>query len=182
MSDYQLRERSTTTGDYNFIAGRLAFLPLATEVKTDVDIGDGTLGTYELVTGETIGSTGDFYPKMQVTANRLLNNKGQIVALKKVVAGEYDPATGSVTNTITTQAGIGAVVVWNARQIDGTLIKLGDKRLLLSPLNTDGDVLTAPVLGDKVTDAAGAVYTLVAPLKTISPAGTAILYDCNMRV
>jgi len=48
-------------------------------------------------------------------------------------------------------------------------------------MNTAGAALTAPVLGDTVTDAASVVYTLVAPLKTISPAGTAVLYDCNLR-
>uniref|UniRef100_A0A6M3LF83 Putative structural protein n=1 Tax=viral metagenome TaxID=1070528 RepID=A0A6M3LF83_9ZZZZ len=123
-----------------------------------------------------------FYSRMQKTANKLLLGKGQTVTITHVVPGTYDPETGLVTNTTTTQTGTGAVMDWDARQVDGTLIKIGDKRLLLSPLNTAGAVLTAPVLGDTVTDAADVVYTLVAPLKTISPAGTAVLYDCNMRV
>ena len=122
-----------------------------------------------------------FYSRMQKTANKLLLGKGQAVTLTHVVPGTYDPATGGVTNTTTTQTGTGAIVEWDARQVDGTLIKIGDKKLLLSPLNTAGTVLTAPVLGDTVTDAAGTVYTLVAPLNTLSPAGTAVLYDCNMR-
>lgn len=122
-----------------------------------------------------------FYPRMQKTANKLLLGKGQTVTITHVVPGVYDPATGGVTNTETTQTGTGAVIEWDARQIDGTLVRVGDRRLLLSPLNTAGAALTAPVLGDTVTDAAGVVYTLVAPLKTVSPAGTAVLYDCNMR-
>ena len=122
-----------------------------------------------------------FYSRMQKTANKLLLGKGQAVTLTHVVPGTYDPATGGVTNTTTTQTGTGAIVEWDARQVDGTLIKIGDKKLLLSPLNTAGTVLTAPVLGDTVTDAAGTVYTLVAPLNTLSPSGTAVLYDCNMR-
>ena len=121
-----------------------------------------------------------FYDRMQKTSNRLLVGKGQTVTLKHTVAGTYTPGTG-ITNTTTEQTGTGAVVDWDARQVDGTLIKTGDKRLLLSPLNTAGTALTAPVLGDTVTDAASVVHTLVAPLKTISPAGTAVLYDCNMR-
>ena len=122
-----------------------------------------------------------FYQRMQKTSNRLLIGKGQAVTITHVVPGTYDPATGGVTNTETTQKGTGAVVDWNANQIDGTLIQAGDKQLLLSPLNTAGAALTAPVLGDTVTDAASVVYTLVAPLKTVSPAGTPVLYDCNMR-
>jgi len=122
-----------------------------------------------------------FYSRMQKTSNKLLLGKGQTVTLTHVVPGTYDPATGGVTNTTTTQAGTGAVMEWDARQVDGTLIKIGDKQLLLSPLNTAGAALTAPVLGDTVTDAAATVYTLVAPLNTLSPSGTAVLYTCNMR-
>ncbi|MBC8392608.1 MAG: hypothetical protein H8E17_08605 [Deltaproteobacteria bacterium] len=122
-----------------------------------------------------------FYSRMQKTSNKLLLGKGQTVTITHVVPGTYDPATGGVTNTTTTQTGTGAVMEWDARQVDGTLIKIGDKKLLLSPLNTAGTVLTAPVLGDTVTDAAGTVYTLVAPLSTLSPSGTAVLYTCNMR-
>ena len=121
-----------------------------------------------------------FYDRMQKTSNRLLISKGQAVTLKHTVVGTYVPGEG-VTNTVTTQYGTGAVTEWDSRQVDGTLIMIGDKRLLLSPLNTSGAALTAPVLGDTVTDAAGKVYTLTAPLETLSPAGTVILYTCNMR-
>ena len=70
---------------------------------------------------------------------------------------------------------------WDSRQIDGSLIKIGDRHLLLSPLNTAGAALTAPVLGDTITDAAGVIYTLTAPLKILAPAGVAVLYDVNLR-
>jgi len=121
-----------------------------------------------------------FYDRMQKTANRLLVGKGQAVTLNHTVAGTYAPGEG-VTTTVSTQYGTGAVVDWDARQVDGTLVKTGDKRLLLSALNTAGVALTAPVLGDTITDAAGKVYTLTAPLETLSPAGTPVLYTCNMR-
>ena len=121
-----------------------------------------------------------FYEKMQKTSDRLLISKGQAVVLKHTVVGEYVPGSG-VETTVSTQYGTGAVVDWESRQVDGTLVKIGDKRLLLSPLNTSGAALTAPVLGDTVTDTAGKVYTLTAPLETLSPAGTVILYTCNLR-
>ncbi len=121
------------------------------------------------------------YTKPRSTANTLLKKFGQAVTLIKVVPGTYNPAAGTVSNTTTTQYGTGAIIEWAANQIDGSLIRATDKRLLLSPLNSAGAVLTAPVLGDTVTDAAGVVYTLVEPLKTVSPAGTAVLFDCNLR-
>ena len=120
------------------------------------------------------------YSKTSKTANRLVKNFGQALTLTHVVAGTYVPGAG-ITNTTTTQYGYGAIVNWDSRQIDGSLILATDKKLLLSPLNTAGTALTAPVLEDKVTDAAGKVYTIVAPLNTMNPAGTAVLYEVNLR-
>jgi len=123
-----------------------------------------------------------FYDKMQVTANRLLLSKGQGVTITHIVPGTYDPSTGGVTDPSTTiQYGTGAVVGWDNRLIDGTMIKNTDKHLLLSPLNTSGVALSAPVLGDKIKDAAGVTYTIVEPYKRISPAGTVVLYSINLR-
>jgi len=124
----------------------------------------------------------DFYSRMAATANRMLKRRGQTITVSHTTDGTYDPTTGQISGAVTTtQTVAGIMIEWDARQIDGTLIKVGDRRLLLSPLNTSGAALTAPVLGDTVTDAASVIYTLVAPLKTMAPAGTAILYDCNLR-
>lgn len=120
------------------------------------------------------------YSKTAATADRLLVRFGQAVTLTHTEPGAYSPG-GTIATTTTTQSGTGAVTEWDSRQIDGALIKVGDRRLLLSPLNTSGAALTPPILGDTVTDAAGVVYTLVAPLKIMAPAGTVTLYDCNLR-
>jgi hypothetical protein len=124
------------------------------------------------------------YSEIADVSDEILEEFGQIVTLTHANEGVYIPGTGYVPPdpAETTQTGTGAVVDWDSGHIDGTLILIGDKRLLLSPLNAAGAVLTAPALGDTVTDAAGVVYTLVAPLKTVSPAGTVVLYDVNLRV
>ena len=44
MTNYAFRARSTTPGDYNFVTGRLLFVPPAASVLLDVDRGDGSLG------------------------------------------------------------------------------------------------------------------------------------------
>ena len=122
-----------------------------------------------------------FYTRLQATANRLLRGKGQSVTLTKVTAGTYDPTTGGFTGAGTsTQTAYGAVFDYGAKQIDGTLIKAGDKQLLLSAVKTDGTALIAPALGDTVT-VGGVTYTLVEPLKEVNPAGTVVLFDVNLR-
>jgi hypothetical protein len=122
-----------------------------------------------------------FYARLQNTAQKLLKGKGQSVTLTKVTAGTYDPATGGFTGAGTsTQTAYGAVFDYGAKQIDGTLIKAGDKQLLLSAVKTDGTALTAPVLGDTVS-IGSVTYTLVEPLKEINPAGTIVMYEVNLR-
>jgi len=122
-----------------------------------------------------------FYTRLQATANRLLKGKGQSLTLTKITAGTYNPATGGFTGAGTsTQTAYGAIFDYGTKQIDGTLIKAGDKQLLLSAFKTDGTALTAPVLGDTVT-IGGVTYTLVEPLKEVNPAGTVVLFDVNLR-
>jgi len=122
-----------------------------------------------------------FYARLQNTAQKLLKGKGQSITLTKITAGTYNPATGGFTGAGTsTQTAYGAIFDYGTKQIDGTLIKAGDKQLLLSAFKTDGAALTAPVLGDTVT-IGGVTYTLVEPLKEVNPAGTVVLFDVNLR-
>jgi hypothetical protein len=122
----------------------------------------------------------EFYAKMQATANRLLKGKGQSITLTRRTAGTYDPATGTAAVTVTTQTAYGAMFEYGDKNIDGTLIKEGDKQLLLSALNSAGTALVAPALNDTVTINT-VVYTVVR-IKPLSPAGTTVLFDCNIRV
>jgi hypothetical protein len=125
-----------------------------------------------------------FYARLQNTANKLLKGKGQAVTLTHVVPGTYDPSTGGVTNTTTTQSGSGAVFEYGTKEAGiynapGSLVKVGDKQLLLSALNVAGAALPAPVVNDTVT-IGGVTYTIT-QVKVISPAGTPVMYDCNLR-
>jgi len=120
-----------------------------------------------------------FYERIQKTADKLLKGKGQTVTLTKETAGAYDPATGTATVTTSAQTAYGAVFEYGNQNIDGTLIKEGDKQLLLSAFQTDGTALTAPVVNDTVT-IGGVIYTITR-IKPLAPAGTTVIYDCNIR-
>ena len=122
----------------------------------------------------------EFYSKMQATANRLLKGKGQEITLTRQAAGAYNVSTGTASVTTTTQTAYGAMFEYGDKNIDGVLIKEGDKQLLLSALNSAGTALVAPQLNDTVTINT-VVYTVVR-IKPLSPAGTTVLFDCNIRV
>jgi hypothetical protein len=115
-----------------------------------------------------------FYADMANTANDLLGEFGQAVTLTRQAAGAYNTATGAATVTTSVQTGIGAVFDYGTRDIDGTLVKQGDKKLLLSAIG-----ITAPVVDDTVT-VNSVVYTIT-HIKTLSPAGTGVLITCNLR-
>lgn len=99
---------------------------------------------------------------------------GQEVTLKYKRSGDYNPATGTVTVTETIQAAAGIVFDYGNKNIDGTLIKAGDKQLYLSPSG-----ITAPEVNDTAV-VEGVTYT-IAMVKSLSPSGTPTLYECTIR-
>lgn len=113
--------------------------------------------------------------------------KGQAITLTRIVAGTYNPTTGTVEGGGPVyQTTSGAVFEYTTfirsgvRNESGTLILAGDKQLLLSPMKADGTPLDPPAVNDTVTLADGSVFTITS-LAPLSPAGTPVYYDCNIR-
>lgn len=115
-------------------------------------------------------------------AARMIAGKGQSVTLTRKAAGAYDTATGSASITETTQTATAVVLplAGFSKRGDSNAVQ-GDAQLLLAALTASGATLTAPVVDDTVTLADGtvAVITAVSPL---APAGTALMYDCRLRM
>jgi hypothetical protein len=114
-----------------------------------------------------------FYDDMAATALELLAEFGQSVTLSRTTGGSIDPVTGAVTagtdaSVITT----GLIKPYPDKMIDGTRILASDRELVLSneqvPLSTD-----KPVIG-------GEEFAIV-DIKTVSPAGTDVVYFCQAR-
>ena len=114
------------------------------------------------------------YSKSAATADKILTKFGQDITITRRTAGTYNTSTGTATVTETTQTGTGAIFDWANRNIDGILIKTGDRRLLLSAVG-----LTAPVVNDTVT-VGTTVFTIV-QVSPFSPAGTVVMYELNLR-
>ena len=114
------------------------------------------------------------HTRAAATALRLLAKYGQAVTLTHSAPGTYDPDTGSVANTLTTQAGVAAELDYTEREIDGTLVQRGDKKLLLASSG-----VTMPTVDDTVT-VRSVVYTIKS-VNAVAPGGVDIVYELQGR-
>lgn len=122
-----------------------------------------------------------FYDRMVLSSHRQIKAKGQTVTLIESTPGQYDTATGAPAAASTvTQYGYAVEESYSSFSIDGTLIQIGDKKLILSPLNTADGPLTAPQRESTVTLADASVWT-VKKCDPTSPAGTPVLYTLQVR-
>jgi hypothetical protein len=120
------------------------------------------------------------YTKPAATALKLLTKFGRSVTLRKQTAGAYDPATSGATVTNTDYTGTGALFDFNERILgtqfeNGTSVQMGDKYLLLA----SSGITVAPVPNDLLIF--GSDTWTVLNVKTIAPAGTAVLYELHLR-
>ena len=134
----------------------------------------------------------DFDEEARLDAARDLAPKshggsGQLVTLTAKRSGERDPQTGTTPVIVTTQTGSGMTEAYKARDIDGTTIKAGDKRLMLAALrfNPDGSLIEPlePVTDLQTNDVATLAdgdWKILA-VEALDPAGLAIFYNLHLR-
>lgn len=115
------------------------------------------------------------YGATAATAARLILRFGALVVLRRSVPGAYDPATGAPgAPTVTSQTVLAVVLDFPQSYIDGTLIRAGDRKVLVSAMGT-----TAPQAGD--TMAWEGQKLVVVNAKKLGPAGPAVLYTLQVR-
>ena len=119
------------------------------------------------------------YSKTAARADQSLRRKGGIVVLRQVVTGDYDPDLGAAPTTTTDYEGTGVKINYEAENIDGTLIQVGDQQLLLSPLQRNGQAMPTPTVADLVLFG-GASYT-VKSIETTAPVDLAVLHTLQLR-
>lgn len=114
------------------------------------------------------------YSSPAAAAVRLLTKFGRPVTLIKTTTGEYDPATGTVSQSTSSFPAVAADFAYELRDIDGTTIQRGDKRMLMAP-----DVAQAPANGD-VVQVGGESWSVIS-VDTLAPAGEPVLYTLQVR-
>lgn len=97
----------------------------------------------------------DIYDRAKASAARMLaprskGGKGLELSLLRVTTGEYDPDTGTTTVTTVQYDGSGFRENYRQKDIDGSRIKQGDVKILVSPLLLDGTDTPQPISQDKI--------------------------------
>ena len=117
-----------------------------------------------------------FYGGLTTTAARLLLKYGQSVMLKYESGGTADPATGVVTVPATQETvnGYGVASRYKNAEVDGTLIKSSDQRLILEKVST------VPQVGWRA-QVSGKEYKVM-DVMPVSPGNEDVIYICQLRL
>lgn len=119
-----------------------------------------------------------FYDEMAVMAMEMIAEFGQPVIISKTEPGEYDPDIGGAApDTPIEQTAQGILLDFTGQEFqNNSLIKQGDKKLKIAAQGLEW----VPDLLNKVI-IQGRTWSIVPPLKEVNPAGTAILYELQVR-
>jgi hypothetical protein len=121
------------------------------------------------------------YTRAIATAQRMIRKWGLQVTLTRTTPGAYDPATGSTGAASTaTYSGFAFRENFALRDIDGTLIKHGDVRLLIAPMQADGTAMPVPQTATDVLTFDGTSYTVVGP-DPFKPANESVFFYVHAR-
>lgn len=115
-----------------------------------------------------------FQADMAVTAHELLTEFGVTATLVKVVAGSYDPGTGSVSNTETSYTVTLYEEDASGNDVDVTQVKQGDK---LAMISTVGAV--QPETSDRIAYQGEEWVVVDATRENVN--GLAVVYYVTMR-
>jgi len=121
------------------------------------------------------------YTELQTVATELIGEFGGNVTITHVTVGTHDAITGVISGVTTTQQTVKAVLFdytnkeSGAANIDGEVIRSGDKKMLVSANDLTADI----VLTDTVT-VSGTVWRVM-NIKITRPAAVTIIYEVQLR-
>ena len=114
------------------------------------------------------------YSQLAQTAKSLITKFGKDWTHRSIVKGSYTPSTNTVAADTTTDVTVKAVKQdYNHSQVDGTIIKQGDVKLICEALTTE------PTTHDYMVD--GLEVWNIIKIKEINPGGTVVFYEMQLR-
>ena len=112
--------------------------------------------------------------------NRMLEQHGQQITLKKNAQGSYDPATGTITTTATDYTVLGYFYDFSENMFDGDSVQVGDRKCVLKETLVNGNTTPAPDADDYLVDADGSTMKVVRPMP-IRSGGSSVCYLVHVR-
>ena len=114
------------------------------------------------------------YTAIAASSLAALTGAGQDVTRRSFTSGAYDPATGTASPTTADSTRKGVILDFaGGKTLErGSLIQVGDKRLLL-------DAVAGVALNDQFI-INGVEYSVVS-IGEVNPAGICVLYDLHIR-
>ena len=113
------------------------------------------------------------YSRSRATADRLLTRFGQAATLKRPTSS--GPAYAPVEGTPTSYAVTVVVQDFANREIDGTRILTGDKKVMVAK----GSLAIEPATSDTLV--IGGVDHAIVEVRPLNPGGSVILYEVQAR-
>ena len=119
------------------------------------------------------------YLRAQNTAKRLLDKFGVKETIIGYEPGTVDPAQPNrpAVRTPKTASVTAVFLNYELSKIDGTSIKHGDMRVLISPKDATFD----PQFEGTITKTGDGVWSIVGPIKVLNPGGVKLLYTLQVR-
>ena len=116
------------------------------------------------------------YSSLQDTATRLLKDNGQTVTFAYKVGEVIDPATGQVTTPATNNTIDAFAVVrrYGNEEVNGSTVLASDLLLIINNIAVEPDVACTVTVDSKVWR--------VMSVQSLSPAGTNIVYNVQIRI
>ena len=126
----------------------------------------------------------DIYDRSKALAVRMLaprskGGKGAELTLTKTQKGPRDPDTGGSSTIVTSFGGSGMRENYVQKDIDGSLIKIGDVKFLVSPVLLSGVDMPQPATQDKILFE-GKLYTVI-QVNPWNYAGLAVGFEVQAR-
>jgi hypothetical protein len=110
---------------------------------------------------------------------KLIKEHGENLTYTSKSAATYNPVTGGTTGTDTTKTVKGYFYNYSLGDITGTSIVVGDRRLVISTVDTSGATVAAPKKGD--TFAGEGDTVVVVSVERILSGGNVMCYICQTR-
>jgi len=110
----------------------------------------------------------------------LLDNHGKACVLVDKTLGTYSVSTGGLTGgSVTSSTALMHFSDYNDRDFDGAGVVLGDRKVLIPIVATNGAAMPQPNVGDEITGDGDAVS--IVRVQRIMSGVSAVCYICQVR-